>query len=368
MKAAKIFTPNGYRLISKKSRFQNNKGNYKTTIVTTKIETDFGKGLTTITSYLDEQKRLLKKIIKKKSGKNVEETIFSYTGSLKTKRSSMIKKLVNGRIKQTIITSQVLDKKEKQPFLTRIKLVITPGKNGSRQETQTIEELSTNKHRRYIKTTAQRDKSGILYDKTLEGNINQLKKLRKLKYLYFLNYSLKDFFKSIFPYAQELQKVKNRKIIYKFMELEEKIAGTSKSINNTGILKFDLNKIYTKLNAVNNINHELRHQYQDLMMAKFQQKGIKGIFIKIFHPFKHSYAKKCKNGEENYVQPSVDMEKYRKNYIELDARIAAQNAAYEYYKETSMLNNLFPNSNDLFSRDTDSWKLLAYISNKKSST
>ena len=89
----------------------------------------------------------------------------------------MIKKLVNGRIKQTIITSQVLDKKEKQPFLTRIKLVITPGKNGSRQETQTIEELSTNKHRRYIKTTAQRDKSGILYDKTLEGNINQLKKV-----------------------------------------------------------------------------------------------------------------------------------------------------------------------------------------------
>ena len=70
MKAAKIFTPNGYRLISKKSRFQNNKGNYKTTIVTTKIETDFGKGLTTITSYLDEQKRLLKKIIKKKCSRH----------------------------------------------------------------------------------------------------------------------------------------------------------------------------------------------------------------------------------------------------------------------------------------------------------
>ena len=116
----------------------------------------------------------------------IEETLFSYTGSLNTKRSSLIKKLVNGHIKQTIITSEVLNKKEK-PFLTRIRLIITPGKNGARQETQIIEELSTNKHRRYIKTTAQRDKSGILYNKTLEGNINQLRNVRKFKYLYFLN-------------------------------------------------------------------------------------------------------------------------------------------------------------------------------------
>ena len=44
------------------------------------------------------------------------------------------------------------------------------------------------------------------------------------------------------------------------------------------------------------------------------------------------------------------------------------NANYEYHTETSMLNDLFPNSKNLFSRDTDSWKLLSYILNKKSST
>ena len=62
------------------------------------------------------------------------------------------------------------------------------------------------------------------------------------------------------------------------------------------------------------------------------------------------------------------MEKYRNNYIEFDARMASYNANYEYHTETSMLNDLFPNSKNLFSRDTDSWKLLSYILNKKSST
>lgn len=367
MKAIKIFTSNGNRLISKKSCIQNNKRNGKTTIVTTKVETNFGKGLTTIISYLDENKRLLKKIIRKKSGKNIEETLFSYTGSLNTKRSSLIKKLVNGHIKQTIITSEVLNKKEK-PFLTRIRLIITPGKNGARQETQIIEELSTNKHRRYIKTTAQRDKSGILYNKTLEGNINQLRNLRKFKYLYFLNYSIRNFFKSIFPYAKELQQVKNKKIIYEFTELDKNVAGSSTSLDKTGILKFDLNKIYTKLDIITHLNHELRHQYQESIIEKFEQKGIKGFLIRFFHPFKHSYAKKCKKGFENYIQPSIDMEKYRNNYIEFDARMASYNANYEYHTETSMLNDLFPNSKNLFSRDTDSWKLLSYILNKKSST
>ncbi|MDE6138498.1 MAG: hypothetical protein K2F57_03420, partial [Candidatus Gastranaerophilales bacterium] len=229
--------------------------------------------------------------------------------------------------------TEVLNKKEKQPYLTRIKLIQTPDKNGNRHETQTIEELSANKHRKYIKTTAKRSISGILYNKTLEGNTGNLNRLRKSKYLYFLNYSLKDFLNSIFPYAQKLQKVKNKEILYTFEPLQGNISGSSNTVADTGILKFDLTKEFSKYAVVRLVNHELRHQYQDLMISKFKQKGLKGFIARIIHPFKYSYSKQCEESFKNYIPSSVDYKKYLKNYVEIDARAAAMTANQEYLKE-----------------------------------
>ena len=321
------------------------------TVETTKIETYSGnkKGLTTVINFFDTNNKIIHRIIEKKFGKNFEKIIFSYSGDLESKRFSIIERFVNKKKIETIIKSETLNNKSEKPFLTRVSLFLTYNKNNTRNETQIIEELSTHKHRKYIKTTAIRDANGELSNKTIEGNTGKLRKLKKYPYLYFINYSLKDFLKSIIPHAKKTQKVSKREITVKFKQLEKEVAANSQSFDdNTGIVTFDLSKEHNKYYIVDHVNHELRHQYQQMIIEKYKAPGFKGFLAKIQYPFKHTYQRLCKRNFQNYISSAQDKEKYRNQFIEIDARLAAEKARQEYFNFTNLLDEIFPKGKHLF--------------------
>lgn len=342
-----------YKLISKQ-RTNATASKYITaanTVETTKIETHKGnkKGLTTITNFFDKNNKIINRIIEKKLGKNYEKIIYSYSGDINSKRFSTIEKFINKKKIQTIITSETLNNKTERPFLTRVSLFLTYNKNNTRNETQIIEELSTHKHRKYIKTTAIRDSNGNLSNKTIEGNTGKLRKIKKSPYLYFINYSLKDFLKSIIPHAKKMQKVSKRDITVKFKHLEKEVAATSQSIeDNKGIITFDISKENNKYYIVDHVNHELRHQYQEMIIEKYETRGFKGFLAKIQYPFKHTYKRLCSKDFQNYISASQNKEKYLNQFTEIDARLAANKARQEYFNFTSLLGEIFQKGKHLF--------------------
>lgn len=349
MRLNKIYTSNGSRLVSKVR-------DASTEVV--KVETNFGKGLTTIMTTLDVTGKPLRRVIEKRNGKNYEKTIFNYKGSIGLIRRTIIDKFVNNERVQKIIKSEVLSKSNFKPVLTRMILQTTPLKNKSRNEIQTIEELSVNKHRKYIKTTAVRNKNGELSNKTIEGNIEELKQLEDSPYLYFRSYSLKEFLSSIIPYAKRKQRVLKRDIEYNFESLKERTAATSSSDAGFGTVTFDMKKLNSYSSIVDTVNHELRHQYQDSIIEKFEQKGLIGLLKRIVMPFKYSFAKRCAESKENYISLTEDYTAYLRQYVELDASLAGYNARAEFVSETSLLDRIFPKSNNLFSGEEDYFKQL----------
>lgn len=348
----KLYTSNGSRLLPGTQIIKGTK--------LTKIKTDFGKGLTTIKTTFAPTGQPTKLIITKKTDGKLEKTIFEFEGDYSLRRKTKIKKFLNNKHISTTIKSEVLSKpkNKNQTFLTRTVFTTTPLGKGERKETQIIEELSTNKQRKYIKTTATRNKQGELSNKTLEGNIKKLKQLENSHYLFFRSYSMKDFVTSIIPYAKKLQKVSKRDIEYFFEKLNEKVAGNSSSVDGFGTVKIDIDKIITKSNAVNIINHEYRHQYQDSIIEKFEIKGLKGILRNIFSPLKYYYARKFANARKNYVSIRVDENKYNKNYLEIDARLAGEKAKKEYLLETGFLDEIFPHSKELFTGNEEFFRMI----------
>ncbi len=222
--------------------------------------------------------------------------------------------------------------------------------------------MSTHKHRRYIKTTARRNEEGLLSAKTIEGNVKHLKQLAKLPYLYFRGYNLKDFLMSISHYAKVLQKVPNRHIDVFFASLSPKVSANSSSIDGFGFLTFDMSKLKSQSRIVDAVNHEYRHQYQESLIEKFEEKGtVKSFLRRLFHPFKFEYAKKCKFELENYISSEVDEKKYRQQFMELDARVAGSKARDEFLAETRLLDELFPYSKELFTGNDEFFKLITPI-------
>lgn len=307
----KTYTPNGSRLRSKiKENLISNQNN--TTVEIAVIETNFGKGLTKVKTFFNNKNQVVKRIIEKRTGKkNIEKTIFTYDGIYKYRRKTIIDKFINKEKIQTTTKLEVLSREKDSgtSILTRILLFTKPDHNKSRNEIQIIEELSNHKPRKYIKTTAQRNKNGELTNKTIEGNIKNLNKLANSPYLYFRGYKLKDFLISIIPHAKELQKIKNRDINIYFDTLEKKVAANTYSEDSMGTVNFDLSKLYSKSLIVNVVNHEFRHQYQSSMIEKFSQENFFGKLKRYLHPFKYDFAKKCKHGFENYVSANVDEKK-----------------------------------------------------------
>lgn len=353
----KLYTPNGSKLISKIRTAANTE--------IAKIETHFGKGLTTITTDFDKNGQPLKRIVEKREGKTKEKTVYTYEGIFSVRRRTKIDKFINNKYVQTTIKAEVLQNTNNQPFLTRRIFTTTPIKNKSRKETQIIEELSTHKHRKYIRTTAIRDKKGELSNKTIEGNIDKLKELTKQHYLYFRSYSLKDFLISIIPHAKNKQNVQNRNIDYIFGSLNEQVLANSTSVDGFGTIKFDMDKLLRQSAIVDTVNHEHRHQYQDSLIEKFKTKGFKGLLNKIFHPFQYNYSRKCAYAKNNYTSSTVDQKKYFRNFLEIDARRAADTAKQEFLAETMLLDEIFPHSKELFTGNDEFFKAVMRLCSKR---
>ncbi len=358
VKPIKLYTKNGNRLISSTN-------NNATREKFTKIETDFGKGITTVETTFDNFGKPLKIIIKKKKKKNLEKIIMDFEGVYNVRRKTKIKRFLNHKHISTTVKSEILTNSDNKPFLTRTVFTTTPLKNDSRKETQIIEELSTNKHRRYIKTTAIRNKQGKLSKKSIQGNINNLKKLNNSIYLFFRSYSLKDFLISIIPHAKNLQKVSKRDIQYQFETLNKKVAANSRSIDGFGTITFDMDKMISKSFVIETVNHEYRHQYQDKIIEEFNLEGIKGLIKKVFSPLKYKYAKKCAHAKKNYVSYTENEAEYRKNFLETDARLAASKARKEYLHETALLDEIFPHSKELFTGNDEFFRIIMRSKNTK---
>ena len=146
------------------------------------------------------------------------------------------------------------------PHAIRTKLKTTLLNDGSKREHQVIEHLYTGNKRDYIETNAVRLQDGTLIKKGGSGNLPNTRELAEDPYLYIRNYSKQDFVKYAAPYAQREQQVAHRHITTKAEPISRKT--TLGYATTGGRVVIDADKHITKMDIVDTLNHEMRHQYQ----------------------------------------------------------------------------------------------------------
>lgn len=305
-----------------------------------KVETAFGKGSKTITSYFDvNDNKLVGRIIQEyQNGKEVSKIIkkFNRTKAYKDKRTYNIfstKSAIykNGVKSREIEDKFVLDSLRERP-VTHLRFDVKEIKGAKRLETQLYEELIAGSGRtKYLETTAKRLRDGRVINKTLSGNLDNMDEIAKDPYLYIRNYKPEDFATSVARMADETQRTVNTKIPFKLINIDREMAAGYCSRNEIAI---DLDKHYNYTDLVNSINHEYRHKHQNVFID-----NLKRSFSNMFKAsekrtkmsFKEKlYALRCYFAETFYCHPEQSRKLYHINFKERDARKAGSRAAMEY--------------------------------------
>lgn len=393
--AVKAFTTKGYRLVSKQTK---QAGEILETTVPenaaiakiAKVETNFGQGSTTITTFYDKDGNLLQRLMNKTKGAEVENVNSVYQGKHDTGMDITREKTVNGKLKQKVVSHHLFGNKQ----LAREKLTMDFGKKGSRLETQVMERLAPQGHRNFIQTTLKRDVDSIITEKNIESNFAPQKDLQELSqspYFYFRNYDNEEFIREITPYAKKLQQVEqiNPKVV--IQKIDPYTSGNSSGYNKAVII--DAGIEMSKGELVNTLNHELRHQYQwhlteqvpnslanqykqlqermqelqakidynkKLCKEGFLKRTLRNIgFIKdkpapaapaktaptkALTPYEKVLAKKFADNFKSYIKAENDFDGYYNQILEVDARKAGLAAQLEFNKDTIKLNELFLNA------------------------
>jgi hypothetical protein len=325
-----------------------------------KIETDFGKFLTTNSVFLDENDKLVGQIIEKKEGKKILSTKeFIFSGDNDTVRQISSKFKIDGVLKRRTFSRQVkIPTDNPETFgIYREKAIIEPDTQGHRKETQFFEQLKPHKQRKFIKTETSRDPYGELSNSTVSGNScseEELKELSKHPYAFAKTHSNDDFLANIFDYSVKKQDVWDRNVSFSVRKLNG-LYGIS--YDNRPLIAIDLDACETKSQIVKTLNHELRHQYQKHVINKFMPKNIfekgKAILVGILYPFRRKisadapksekeFAQRCLDNFKHYVDSNKDYEQYRGQFVEIDARKAGETACKEYNKLVDFLDKIFP--------------------------
>ena len=362
---AKPYTSKGYRLLSKSLNIPTSNNG---TMDIVEIASEFGKGHTTITSFKDEEGKLVQRTIDKIGSKGHIHTFSEFEGNVTTQRRKISRTSVNGKLTQETITKNVYSP-DKGGKLDREYLTINYSPNKTTNEVQYFESRAPHGVHNYIKTTASRNSVGEYTYTTIESNTlpqAELDKYAQTPYVFSKNYSKEDFLKAITPYAKEKQNVSDLGIKVVNEKLPETFGGLS--YGGRPRVALDLEKYANNDDIVDTINHELRHQYQDKLVSKYskyfilggnkkcdsifttllktlglkkhtkiapeiaEEKRLAGIFRDNFKHYKDlpkTYAEKKKHPEA--------YEAYWNQPVEADARNAGEKAKDEYKNILSVL-------------------------------
>lgn len=355
---AKPYTSKGYRLLSKSLNIPTaNNG----TMDIVEIASEFGKGHTTVTSFKDAEGKLVHRFIDKSGSKGHIKTVSEYKGNVTTQRRKVSQTSVNGKLTQETVTKNVYSP-DKGGKLDREHLTINYSPNKTTNEVQYIESRALHGVHNYIKTTASRNSAGEYTHTAIESNTlpqAELDKYAKTPYVFSKNYSMEDFLKAVTPYAKEKQNVSDLGI----KVVNEKLEGNTLGRSYDGRYKIgiDVEKHPDKADLIETINHELRHQYQDKLVSKYDTEEIKRKFFRlggnkdcdgIFKTMLKSLgivkskptpkivstlsdedmklAKTFKDNNQKYIDSSKNFKDYYYQPVEVDARNAGAKAKAVY--------------------------------------
>lgn len=342
---AKKYTSNGARLLSKQTGITAKavgstalpKGALTMDVV--QIENHFGDGLKTVLRYKDKDGKTIKQVMKEyKNGVLTGKTERNYERYGAIQKTNTTKYDENGKILEntdeaisvrwgyTNDKGQIISTK---PHMIRTKLSTKPLDFGARAESQTIEHLHTGKKREYIQTETVRQADGTLSSKHGQGNLLNTRELAQDPYLYIRNYSNSDFAKSAIHIAQKEQQLTHRNITGQVEAISGKAHGFTK---HSGKIVIDANKSFTKKDIVNTVHHEMRHQYQFDQIDKlgFWKSLFGGQKISPLSSEEKDIAKKFLKARILYCPPCINHKLYRKNFLEVDARKTAAEAAQKF--------------------------------------
>ncbi len=321
---------------------------------------------TTITSFKDECGDLLSREILKKSKKGTQLTTRWYWGDNKADRGISYITKQDGKVVQTGLSKHVYSKENQT--LYREKLTVNYNNDNTTNEVQFFEQLKPNKVHNYIKTTASRNSYGEIESKGIKSNIisqEEADKLGQTPYLYAKNYNKEEFLYAIVPYAKESQQVADRNIKVINKKLNEIVAGNSSPVENE--ISIDLSMHVEKSRIVNTINHELRHQYQNKLIECLDKPSFSATLKiiksrleariaskcgalsrdannpqskRILSPEEKELVEKWAKEQDHYISPEIDVQKYRNQEIEKDARIAGEASENEYKDTIYKVQNL----------------------------
>lgn len=277
---AKPYTSKGYRLLSKSlnipvSQLKGEIPSGAKTVDVVEIASEFGKGHTTVTSFKDDEGKLVKRIIDKNGRNGNVNTVSEYEGVFSVQRTKSARTKVNGKLTQETFTKNVYTQNEGK--LDREHLTINYSPNKTTNEVQYFESRAPHGVHNYVKTTASRNSVGEYTHTAIESNTlpqAELDKYAQTPYVFSKNYSKEDFLKAVAPYAKEKQNVSDLGIKVVNEKLPETFGGVS--YGERPRVALDLEKYANNDDIVDTINHELRHQYQHKLVSKYSKYFILG--------------------------------------------------------------------------------------------
>ncbi len=330
------------------------------------VETAFGKGLSKVYSFLDDEGKLLKKVvIKKKEGENTVKFIRNYERDgqvLFTDTKHILDGKVTGGVRESFYVKHIQDDVK---GMSRMKLEYNMNPDGTRSETQIYEHLAPRGYSledKTLTTTATRLKDGRVINKTINGNSELVSQVKEDPYLFIRNYSNEDFVESASLYAQQLQDVVGMKGQLRFKKLKK-----CNGYYQNGTKNVTIDPRHDKADLVDTLNHEYRHKWQHKIISKYV-KSFFNFFRKdnkiILQESEKELAPQMLKSDILYCPMEINYNKYYSNFLEQDARAAGGKAEVEFKTYSEKLAELLGIPKEMTFCSTLNDRLSSFIKNQ----
>ena len=369
------WTKNGCRLLSKQkldfSSLPKNLIPERAVVLEgVEVETAFGKGLSKVYSFLDDEGKLLKKVvIKKKEGENTVKFIRNYERDgqvLFTDTKHILDGKVTGGVRESFYVKPIQDDVK---GMSRMKLEYNMNPDGTRSETQIYEHLAPRGYSlegKTLTTTATRLKDGRVINKTINGDSELVSQVKDDPYLFIRNYSNEEFLESASLYAQQLQDVVGMKGKLRFEKLKE-----CGGYYQNGTKNVTIDPRHDKADLVDTLNHEYRHKWQSKIISKYV-KSFFNFFKKdnkiVLQESERELAPKMLKSDILYCPSKINYKKYYSNFLEQDARAAGAEAENEFKRYSEKLAELLGIPKEMTFCSTLNDSLSSFIKNHLQTT
>ncbi len=365
------WTKNGCRLLSKQkldfSTLPKNLIPERTSVLEgVEVETAFGKGLSKVYSFLDENGKLLKKVVvKKREGEKTVKFIRNYEsdgGILFTDTKHILDGKLTGGVRESFYVQPI---RTDVKGMKRMKLEYKQNPDGSRLETQIYENLAPrgiHVEDKTLKTTATRLKDGRVINQTINGESELVSQVKDDPYLFIRNYSNENFVESASFYAQKSQDVLGMKGNLKFKKLKK-----YNGYYCNGTKDVTIDPKHEKYDLVDTLNHEYRHKWQHKIISKYI-KSFFNFFRKdnkiILQEGEKELAPQMLKADILYCPNEISSKKYYSNFLERDARTAGEKAENEFISYSEKLAQLLGIPKEMTFCSSLNNKLSSFIENQ----